>query len=34
MIDEEISEMNLLEEEILSLMGQIKEFKQQNNDLT
>ena len=33
-IDEEISEMNLLEEEILSLMGQIKEFKQQNNDLT
>ena len=33
-IDEEINEMNLLEEEILSLMGKIKEFKQQNNDLT
>ena len=34
MIDEEISEMKLLEEQILSLMGQLKEFKQQNNDLT
>ena len=32
-IDEEISEMNCMEEEILSLMDQIKEFKQ-NNGLT
>ena len=31
MINEEIGEMNYLEEEILSLMEQIKEFKKNNN---
>ena len=31
MINEEIGEMNYLEEEILSLMDQIKEFKKNNN---
>ena len=33
-IDDEINEMNDFEEEILSLMEQIKEFKAQNNNLT
>ena len=33
-IDEEINEMNYLEVEILSLMDQIKDFKQNNDSLT
>ena len=33
-IDEEINEMNDIEEEILSLMDQIKQFKEENNNLT
>ena len=34
MIDEEIREMNDIEDDILSLMDQIKEFKQENSNLT
>ena len=34
LIDEEINEMNYIEKEILSVMGQINEFKQKNNNLT
>lgn len=33
MIDDEISEMNFIEEEILSVMEQIKEFKEQNFEI-
>ena len=33
-IDDEIREMNDIEDDILSLMDQIKEFKQENNNLT
>ena len=33
MIDDEISEMNFIEEEILSVMEQIKEFKDQNFEI-
>jgi hypothetical protein len=33
-IDEEIREMNDIEDDILSLLDQIKEFKQENNNLT
>ena len=34
LIDEEINEMNYIEKEILSVMGQINELKQKNNNLT
>ena len=33
-IDDEINEMNDIEEEILTIMEQIKEFQKQKNDLT